>query len=55
VSRSRSVSQGEANTKVLYGPYWVHDAISNMARLIPAVLYRPGECLCPSTSPYAKM
>jgi hypothetical protein len=33
-----AISQGEAHTKALYAPYWVHDAINNMARLIPALL-----------------
>jgi hypothetical protein len=36
-----AVSTGEAHTKALYAPYWVHDAINNMARLIPALLSRP--------------
>lgn len=36
-----SISQGEAHTKALYAPYWVHDAINNMARLIPAMLSKP--------------
>jgi hypothetical protein len=37
-----AVSAGEAHTKALYAPYWVHDAINNMARLISALLSRPG-------------
>jgi hypothetical protein len=36
-----AVSAGEAHTKALYAPYWVHDAINNMARLIPGLLARP--------------
>jgi hypothetical protein len=36
-----SISRGEAHTKALYAPYWVHDAINNMARVIPALLSRP--------------
>jgi len=36
-----AVSAGEAHMKALYAPYWVHDAINNMARLIPGLLARP--------------
>jgi hypothetical protein len=36
-----AVSAGEAHTKALYAPYWVHDAINNMARLIAGLLARP--------------
>ena len=38
---SIAIRQAEVHTKALYAPYWVHDAINNMARVIPALLSRP--------------
>lgn len=36
-----AVRSGDTHAKALYAPYWVHDAINNMARVIPGLLAKP--------------
>lgn len=36
-----AVRQATTHTKCLYAPYWVYDAIANLARILPALLIDP--------------